>query len=69
MHPGAQEIVFVLDGGVIVEVEGEGSKELDPGGCDRPHSLNCARPVPLLAASSAFASNLFNVSSAIAAGA
>jgi len=32
MHPGAQEIVFVLDGGVIVEVEGEGSKELGPGG-------------------------------------
>ena len=32
MHPGAQEIVFVLDGGVVVEVEGEGSKELGPGG-------------------------------------
>jgi quercetin dioxygenase-like cupin family protein len=32
MHPGAQEIVFVLDGGVIVEVEGEGSKELGAGG-------------------------------------
>ena len=32
MHPGAQEIVFVLDGEIIVEVEGEGSKELGPGG-------------------------------------
>jgi quercetin dioxygenase-like cupin family protein len=32
MHPGAQEIVFVLDGAVVVEIEGEGSKELGPGG-------------------------------------
>src|SRR6516164_3345866 len=32
MHPGAQEIVFVLDGEIMVEVEGEGSKELGAGG-------------------------------------
>src|SRR5215831_9708092 len=35
MHPGAQEIVFVLDGEIIVEVEGEGCKELGPGGITR----------------------------------
>jgi quercetin dioxygenase-like cupin family protein len=32
MHPGAQEIVFVLDGSVVVEVEGQEPKELGPGG-------------------------------------
>ena len=32
MHPGAQEIVFVLDGAVVVEVEGQEPKELGPGG-------------------------------------
>jgi quercetin dioxygenase-like cupin family protein len=32
MHPGAQEIVFVLDGNLVVEVEGEGSKEVASGG-------------------------------------
>ena len=32
MHPGAQEIVFVLDGTLVVEVEGEGSKTLASGG-------------------------------------
>ena len=32
MHPGAQEVVFVLDGGVVVEVEGEEPKELGPDG-------------------------------------
>ena len=32
MHPGAQEIVFVLDGAVVVEVGGEEPKELGPGG-------------------------------------
>ena len=30
--PGAQEIVFVLDGNLVVEVEGEGSKEVASGG-------------------------------------
>jgi quercetin dioxygenase-like cupin family protein len=32
MHPGAQEIVFVLDGAVVVEVGREEPKELGPGG-------------------------------------
>ena len=32
IHPGAQEIVFVLDGAVVVEVEGQEPKELGPGG-------------------------------------
>ena len=32
MHPGAQEVVFVLDGSVVVEVEGEEPKELGPDG-------------------------------------
>jgi quercetin dioxygenase-like cupin family protein len=32
MHPGAQELVFVLDGNLMVEVEGEGSKEVASGG-------------------------------------
>ena len=32
MHPGAQEIVFVLDGAIVVEVEGKGPKGLGPGG-------------------------------------
>src|SRR5215468_3986977 len=31
MHPGAQEIVFVLDGALIVEVEGEAQKQVDTG--------------------------------------
>jgi quercetin dioxygenase-like cupin family protein len=32
MHPGAQEIVFVISGKLRVEVQGEGSKELVAGG-------------------------------------
>jgi len=32
MHPGTQEIVFVLDGAVVVEVGHEEPKELGPGG-------------------------------------
>jgi quercetin dioxygenase-like cupin family protein len=32
VHPGAQEIVFVLDGTVVVEVGSEEPKELGPGG-------------------------------------
>jgi len=31
MHPGAQEIVFVLDGTLIVEVDGEAPKQIDAG--------------------------------------
>lgn len=31
MHPGAQEIVFVLDGTLIVEVDGEAPKQVDAG--------------------------------------
>jgi quercetin dioxygenase-like cupin family protein len=31
MHPGAQEIVFVLDGAVIVEVDGEAPRQVDAG--------------------------------------
>jgi quercetin dioxygenase-like cupin family protein len=31
MHPGAQEIVFVLDGALIVEVDGEAPKQVDAG--------------------------------------
>ena len=31
MHPGAQEIVFVLDGALVVEVDGEGSKQVSAG--------------------------------------
>jgi quercetin dioxygenase-like cupin family protein len=31
MHPGAQEIVFVLDGVLVVDVDGEGPKEVGLG--------------------------------------
>src|SRR5262249_26898824 len=31
MHPGAQEIIFVLDGALAVEVEGQGTKALKAG--------------------------------------
>ena len=31
MHPGAQEIIFVLDGGLAVEVEGQGTKAIKAG--------------------------------------
>jgi len=31
MHPGAQEIIFITDGKLVVELEGEGSKELTSG--------------------------------------
>ena len=31
MHPGAQEIIFILDGKLVVEVEGGGSREVTPG--------------------------------------
>lgn len=32
MHPGAQEIVFVLEGNLVVEVEGQESRGLAAGG-------------------------------------
>lgn len=32
MHPGAQEIIFVIDGRLVVEVDGERSKQLVAGG-------------------------------------
>ena len=31
MHPGAQEIVFVFDGALIVEVDSEAPKQVDAG--------------------------------------
>ena len=31
MHPGAQEIIFVLDGALAVEVEGQGTKAAKAG--------------------------------------
>jgi quercetin dioxygenase-like cupin family protein len=31
LHPGAQEIIFVIDGDLVVEMEGEGSKEISRG--------------------------------------
>ena len=31
MHPLAQEIIFILDGKLLVEVEGEGSREVTSG--------------------------------------
>jgi quercetin dioxygenase-like cupin family protein len=31
MHPGAQEIVFVLDGALIVDVDGEAPRQVDAG--------------------------------------
>jgi len=31
MHPGAQEIIFVLDGDLAVEVEGQGTKKVSAG--------------------------------------
>jgi quercetin dioxygenase-like cupin family protein len=31
MHPGAQEIIFIIDGKLVVEVEGEGSREVAAG--------------------------------------
>jgi quercetin dioxygenase-like cupin family protein len=42
MHPGAQEILYALDGNLVVEVEGEGPLMLRTGECsiipaDRPH--------------------------------
>jgi len=32
MHPGAQEIIFVIDGNLVVEIEGAGSREVTSGG-------------------------------------
>jgi quercetin dioxygenase-like cupin family protein len=32
MHPGAQEIVFVIEGSLVVEVEGQGAKQIPAGG-------------------------------------
>jgi quercetin dioxygenase-like cupin family protein len=31
MHPGAQEIIFVLDGNLVVEMEDNGSREVTAG--------------------------------------
>jgi quercetin dioxygenase-like cupin family protein len=31
MHPGAQELLYVLDGNVLVEVEGQGTKTIKSG--------------------------------------
>jgi hypothetical protein len=31
MHPGAQEIIFVLDGSLVVEIEDKGSMEVAAG--------------------------------------
>jgi quercetin dioxygenase-like cupin family protein len=31
MHPGGQEIIFVLDGNLVVEVEGQATKEVKAG--------------------------------------
>ena len=31
MHPGAQEIVFVLDGALVVEVDGEATRQIGAG--------------------------------------
>ena len=31
MHPGAQEIVFVIEGALIVEVDGEAPRQVDAG--------------------------------------
>src|SRR5262245_50826973 len=31
MHPGAQELLFVMDGSVTVEIEGQGTRTLKPG--------------------------------------
>ena len=31
MHPGAQELIFVLDGHLVVEVEGQGTKKISAG--------------------------------------
>ena len=32
VHPGAQEIVLVLDGALVVEVDGEATKQVSAGG-------------------------------------
>ena len=44
MHPGAQEIVFVMDGKLIVEVEGDGARDVAAGGvalipAETPHRV------------------------------
>jgi len=31
MHPGAQELLYVMEGGVIVEIEGQGAKLVKSG--------------------------------------
>src|SRR5262249_43181456 len=31
MHPGAQELLFVIDGNITVEIEGQGTSVLKPG--------------------------------------
>jgi hypothetical protein len=31
MHPGAQEIMFVIDGNLVVEIDGAGSREVTSG--------------------------------------
>jgi mannose-6-phosphate isomerase-like protein (cupin superfamily) len=42
MHPGSQEVVFIVDGALVVEVEGEGSTEVTSG---QPRSF---LPKPLI---------------------
>lgn len=32
MHPGAQEIIFVIEGNLTVEIEGQGTKQVNAGG-------------------------------------
>ena len=45
MHPGAQEILFVIDGNVTVEIEGQGTTALK-GRRGRSHSCRDSPPCP-----------------------
>jgi quercetin dioxygenase-like cupin family protein len=32
MHPGAQEIIFVIEGNLVVEIDGQGARQINAGG-------------------------------------
>ncbi len=54
MHPGAQEIIFVFDGKLVVEIEGSGSKEVTAGAialisAETPHLVRNETQTPATA--------------------
>jgi quercetin dioxygenase-like cupin family protein len=48
LHPGAQEVIFVLDGNLVVEIDGKEPKEITAGGialisAETPHLVRNER--------------------------